>query len=109
MFTGIIEATGKVEALNMDRENLNITISSPISDELKIDQSLAHDGVCLTVVEQSPGTHTITVRDISGRCGDFVFTFVAIDYPNFFTPNDDGINDTWNIPDLQNDHCSTKK
>lgn len=60
MFTGIIEATGKVEALDMDRENLNITISSPISDELKIDQSLAHDGVCLTVVEQSPGTHTIT-------------------------------------------------
>ena len=56
-----------------------------------------------------PGTHTITVRDISGRCGDFVFTFVAIDYPNFFTPNDDGVNDTWNIPDLQNDLNATIK
>lgn len=57
----------------------------------------------------APGTHTITVRDISGRCGDFVFTFIALDYPDFFTPNDDGVNDTWNITDLQNDPNATIK
>ena len=56
-----------------------------------------------------PGTHTITVRDISARCGDFVFTFISLDYPNFFTPNNDGVNDTWNIPDLQNDLDATIK
>jgi gliding motility-associated-like protein len=56
-----------------------------------------------------PGTHTITIHDISGRCGDFIFSFISLDYPNFFTPNDDGVNDTWNIPDLQNDLNATIK
>ncbi len=50
----------------------------------------------------APGTHTLTVRDLSGLCGDFTFEFIALDYPRFFTPNDDGVNDTWNIPDLRN-------
>jgi riboflavin synthase len=60
MFTGIIETVGAVKALQKDKENLHITISSPISDELKIDQSVSHDGVCLTVVEKGSGTHTVT-------------------------------------------------
>lgn len=55
------------------------------------------------------GTHTITVRDLSGLCGDFVFEFIAFDYPDFFTPNDDGVNDTWNIADLRNDPNATVK
>jgi len=60
MFTGIIETIGTVRRLRKEQENLHITISSDISDELKIDQSVAHDGVCLTVVALAPGEHTVT-------------------------------------------------
>lgn len=60
MFTGIIESLGRVEQIEQDGTNVHFTISSPISDELKIDQSLAHDGVCLTVVKLSPGRHVVT-------------------------------------------------
>ena len=50
MFTGIIEAFGKVINLKKDQENLHLRLDSPLTRELKIDQSLAHNGVCLTVV-----------------------------------------------------------
>ena len=60
MFTGIIETLGKVIELKNDQGNINYTISSPISNELKIDQSIAHNGVCLTVVALSDGIHTVT-------------------------------------------------
>ncbi|MDB5118783.1 MAG: riboflavin synthase alpha chain, partial [Sphingobacteriales bacterium] len=60
MFTGIIETLGKVVELHNDHGNLNLTISSSISDELKIDQSVAHNGVCLTVVAIDNGKHTVT-------------------------------------------------
>jgi riboflavin synthase len=60
MFTGIIEELGEVIELNRDQENLHITVRSNISKELKIDQSLAHNGVCLTVVALGEDTHTIT-------------------------------------------------
>lgn len=60
MFTGIIEAAGRVEKIERECTNLHFTISSSISDELKIDQSIAHDGVCLTVVALAPGQHTVT-------------------------------------------------
>ena len=60
MFTGIIEAAGRVEKIEREGTNLHFTISSSISDELKIDQSIAHDGVCLTVVALAPGQHTVT-------------------------------------------------
>ncbi len=60
MFTGIIEGLGEVIELNRDQENLHITVKSNISKELKIDQSLAHNGVCLTVVGLGEDTHTIT-------------------------------------------------
>tara|TARA_R110002073_G_scaffold128999_2_gene275027 strand:- start:5466 stop:9593 length:4128 start_codon:yes stop_codon:yes gene_type:complete len=56
-----------------------------------------------------PGTHTITIRDLTSLCGDFVFEFIALDYPKFFTPNNDGINDTWNIYDLRNNPEATVK
>ena len=60
MFTGIIEELGEVIELNKDRDNLNITVRSELSKELKIDQSLAHNGVCLTVFKIGDSTHTIT-------------------------------------------------
>jgi len=60
MFTGIIEELGEVIELNRDRDNLHITVKSELSKELKIDQSLAHNGVCLTVVDLGENSHTIT-------------------------------------------------
>ena len=63
MFTGIIETTGKVVELNRGSGNLDLIISSPISHELKIDQSVAHNGVCLTVVEVKQNTHRVTAID----------------------------------------------
>jgi len=60
MFTGIIETLGKVTDLRQDQGNLHITVASDISHELKIDQSVAHNGVCLTVVAIADGNHTVT-------------------------------------------------
>lgn len=60
MFTGIIENLGTVRKIEKDRENINITIESSISKELKVDQSLAHNGICLTVVHKNENEHTVT-------------------------------------------------
>jgi riboflavin synthase len=60
MFTGIIETNGRVVELKKDQDNLHLIIESDISNELKIDQSVAHNGVCLTVVAMADGTHTVT-------------------------------------------------
>ena len=60
MFTGIIESLGKITSVKADRGNIDFTIESDISRELKIDQSVSHNGVCLTVTEQSENTHTVT-------------------------------------------------
>ncbi|MGW9684508.1 riboflavin synthase [Flagellimonas sp. 2504JD1-5] len=60
MFTGIIETLGKVTKLENDGGNLHISIASKISQELKIDQSVAHNGVCLTVVALNDGSYTVT-------------------------------------------------
>ncbi len=60
MFTGIIEKIGEIVDLKKDKENLHITVKSDISSELKIDQSLSHDGICLTVINLNNGTHTVT-------------------------------------------------
>ena len=63
MFTGIIETLGFVEKLVEDKGNLQITINSAITHELKIDQSVAHNGVCLTVVEISQNSYSVTAID----------------------------------------------
>lgn len=63
MFTGIIETLGKVVELQKDKGNLHIKISSAFSSELKIDQSVAHNGVCLTVVAIQDDCHTVTAVD----------------------------------------------
>ena len=60
MFTGIIENVGLIEKLEKDGGNLHITVSSSVTSELKIDQSVAHNGVCLTVVKIKDGCYTVT-------------------------------------------------
>lgn len=60
MFTGIIESIGKVVALKKERDNLHLTLSCDFTSELKIDQSVAHNGVCLTVVNIEGSNYTVT-------------------------------------------------
>lgn len=60
MFTGIIETLGVVTSLKKEKENLHITVRSIITEELKIDQSVAHNGVCLTVVAIDSDKYTVT-------------------------------------------------
>jgi riboflavin synthase len=63
MFTGIIESLGEVQQLERDGGNLHISINSSITQELKIDQSVAHNGVCLTVVALDGNAYTVTAID----------------------------------------------
>lgn len=60
MFTGIIETLGLVTQIQTEGTNVHFTIKSTISNELKIDQSVAHNGVCLTVVQIEVDEHTVT-------------------------------------------------
>lgn len=80
MFTGIVEALGVLETIEKEGSNIHFTFSSPISNALKIDQSVSHNGVCLTVVQQTDQQHTVTAiqetldRSNLGnlKVGDFV-------------------------------------
>ena len=80
MFSGIVEACGQIVALRHEGENLHLTLSCPFANELKIDQSVAHNGVCLTVVAHDAETYTVTAiqetldRSNLGKLavGDFV-------------------------------------
>ena len=69
MFSGIVEAAARVVALRRDRDNLHLTLQCDFADELHIDQSVAHNGVCLTVVELHPDkTYTVTaIRETLDR------------------------------------------
>lgn len=60
MFSGIVEEAAQVVALRKDQENLHITMECSFVGELKIDQSVAHNGVCLTVIEKTDKTYTVT-------------------------------------------------
>lgn len=60
MFTGIIEQLGKVVALEKENTNLHITVEADFTSELQIDQSVAHNGACLTVVELNNQQYTVT-------------------------------------------------
>ena len=60
MFTGIIETLGIITAIRKENENLHISIVSSITNELKIDQSVAHNGICLTVIAIENDTYTVT-------------------------------------------------
>lgn len=60
MFSGIVEESAPIVALRKDKENLHITMQCSFVDELKIDQSVAHNGVCLTVVDIKDNAYTVT-------------------------------------------------
>jgi len=60
MFTGIIETLGEVKLIVKDKDNLHLTIKSNFTGELKVDQSVAHNGVCLTVVDINNDEYTVT-------------------------------------------------
>lgn len=60
MFTGIVETLGIISDIKKDQENVHLTIQTNIASELKIDQSVAHNGVCLTVVELFDDKHVVT-------------------------------------------------
>lgn len=63
MFTGIIESFGTIQSIAQEGSNVHFDLSSALSSELKVDQSLAHDGVCLTVVRVSPESYRVTAID----------------------------------------------
>ena len=60
MFSGIVEEAATVVALEIEQENLHITMTCSFVNELKIDQSVSHNGVCLTVVKKTDNTYTVT-------------------------------------------------
>lgn len=60
MFTGIVETLGTIKEIKREQDNLHITIQSSLTPELKIDQSVSHNGVCLTVVSLTEDTYTVT-------------------------------------------------
>src|SRR5664279_5917802 len=60
MFSGIIEEAATVVSIEKDKENLHITIAPTFINELKIDQSISHNGVCLTVVKKDSKAYTVT-------------------------------------------------
>lgn len=63
MFTGIIESTGIIQSLRQEGTNLRLTIDASIGNELKIDQSVAHNGVCLTVVNVNGNSYEVVAVD----------------------------------------------
>jgi riboflavin synthase len=63
MFSGIIESMGEVVAVRRDQTNVHFTLQAAFTSELKIDQSIAHNGACLTVVEITDDTYTVTAID----------------------------------------------
>lgn len=68
MFTGIIENTATIKSIVPEGSNYHFTLETPLAAELKIDQSLAHDGCCLTVVAQSDQEYTVTaIRETMDR------------------------------------------
>lgn len=63
MFSGIVEAMAKVVAVEQDKENKHFTLTCEFGNELKIDQSVAHNGVCLTVVKREGNSYVVTAMD----------------------------------------------
>lgn len=70
MFTGIIESTGKVVSIERNGTNLSFRVESPVSKELKIDQSVSHNGVCLTVESMDGNSHVVTAIEETLRKTD---------------------------------------
>ena len=60
MFSGIVEEAATVKAIEKEKGNLHLTLECSFTDELKVDQSISHNGVCLTVVSKNESTYTVT-------------------------------------------------
>jgi Lumazine binding domain len=93
MFTGIIESIGTVVRVESEQSNVHFTLTSPISEALKIDQSVSHNGACLTVIALSEGTHTVTAVEETLRRtnlghwqpGTLTVVWMAISYRGMWT------------------------
>lgn len=75
MFSGIVEETGKVVSIEKNQENIDISIECSFVNELKVDQSVAHNGVCLTVVRKTDKNYTVTAVQetlIKSNLGDLI-------------------------------------
>lgn len=70
MFSGIVEETARVVAIEKEMENVHFTLTCSFVDELKIDQSVAHNGVCLTVVKIENGAYTVTAMKETLDCSN---------------------------------------
>ncbi|HOH71896.1 MAG TPA: riboflavin synthase, partial [Paludibacteraceae bacterium] len=70
MFSGIVEEMARVVGIERDRENVHFTLTCSFVDELKIDQSVSHNGVCLTVVKIDGSTYTVTAMKETLDCSN---------------------------------------
>jgi riboflavin synthase len=70
MFSGIVEAMARVVSIQHDQDNVHFTLSCPFTSELSIDQSVAHNGVCLTVVSIKDDTYTVTAMRETLECSN---------------------------------------
>ena len=70
MFSGIVEEMATVVSMKRNGENVDITLECRFADELKIDQSVSHNGVCLTVVDIKDGRYTVTAMKETLRCSN---------------------------------------
>ena len=70
MFSGIIEETARVVRIEHEQDNVHLTLSCSFVEELSIDQSVAHNGVCLTVVSRQDGTYTVTAMRETLECSN---------------------------------------
>ncbi|MBQ7180780.1 MAG: riboflavin synthase [Bacteroidaceae bacterium] len=70
MFSGIIEGMARVVAIEHELDNVHLTLACPFAHELKVDQSVAHNGVCLTVVSLGEGTYTVTAMRETLECSN---------------------------------------
>ena len=71
MFTGIIESTGKIEKIDREGKNIKLTLSSNLSSELRVGESLSHNGVCLTVTDCNKNFYSVTIIDESLKKTNF--------------------------------------
>ena len=94
MFSGIVETTGRIVAIREERGNRHFTLECPFTGELKIDQSVAHNGVCLTVVELDGSRYTVTAiretllkSNLGGLTEGDLVTFKAINVCGYASPD----------------------
>ncbi len=71
MFTGIIESVGEIKSIVQNMKNIDMEISSPISGKFRVDESICHNGVCLTVIEFNSQSHKVTLVDETLKKSNF--------------------------------------